>query len=139
MKPTQVDPGHESRGLLVYIPKTEWMTSNQRDHRRVTQQKIILLRNRALTLAKQALAQGTLERYRTPVTITINTYYRAGPGLDDDNSQPSVKVIKDALVLAGVLTDDSAKYVRATTYLASVKDPTLEIGWHAIRITIRPV
>lgn len=122
--------------LEINIPLDEWMTSNQRDHRAVRAQKIKKLRDRAKALAGQALADGSLSPATSSVLIVVQAYHRAGRGLDDDNCQPSAKAIKDGLVLAGVLKDDSGKYVHGTYYLPSKKDPSLPIGWHAIRVQL---
>lgn len=117
--------------LVVEIPETEWLTSNQRLHHHDKARRTKLLRHRV-----KMLAEHNLYPVPGPVRLDVTVYYRAGRGLDDDNAQPSVKAIKDALTDAGIWEDDRGKWVRSTTYHASKRDPQIRKGWHRIVVGV---
>lgn len=125
--------------IRFHIPKNEWMTSNQRDHKNVRNQKVKALRTRAEMLVKSLIQRGGLTKPEGRVRFTVTAIYRSGVGLDDDNCQPSFKAIRDGMVRAGLIEDDNAEHVESTTYTASVKDPRLKVGEHALRVEIEEV
>lgn len=117
--------------ITIPIPKNEWLTSNDRYTRYPKAGRVKALRDRA-----KMLARNHLRPVNGPVHLAVEAHYRTGRGLDDDNCQPTVKALKDGLTDAGIWADDDGKHIVATTYLRSRRDPTLPVGWHAIRLII---
>ena len=125
--------------LEFLVAKGDWMTSNMRDHWRAKAAKTQRVRQRAHLETRSHMNAFRVPGFTNMVFLTVDTFYRSGPGLDDDNSQPTVKAIRDGMVDAGLLIDDKPKYVAKTIYQASQKDPSLPVGCHRIVIQVEEV
>jgi hypothetical protein len=60
---------------------------------------------------REALEDGTMENFTTPVTITVTAYLKRP--IDCDNV--SCKGLIDGLRMFGVIKDDTIKYVKSVT------------------------
>ena len=97
--------------------KAAWLTQNQRLHHRVKAPITKAWRQAAADAAEPIAA---LHVFARPVHITL-TAYRTGRALDADGIAPSAKAAIDGLVDAGLLPDDSPKFVHAVTYRTAPK------------------
>ena len=94
--------------LTIDVPRTIWLSSNQRLHWRTKADRTQALR----TLANVTARNTGLKPIDGPVTITTHIGYppnvhRVDPG----NAHPTSKALIDGLVDAGILTDDSSDHV----------------------------
>lgn len=72
-----------------------------------------------------------LPRFTGPVTILgVQHPPKGGRGLDSENIAPLVKAAIDGLRDAKVLINDSAKWVRATTYTVGERTPLGQLVLH---------
>lgn len=117
--------------LIIDVPSSEWLTSNQRLHPMAKAARTKALRRRAW-----GLSRAHLHPTIGPALVVAESHYRTGRGLDADACAPSVKACLDGMTDAGIWEDDSGKYVGGVLYQASRRDNTLRTGWHAIRLLI---
>ena len=61
-----------------------------------------------------------------------------GATADADNWQPTCKISTDALVQAGMFTDDRAEFIHATTYRRGPNLPTKGHHWITLHLTVCP-
>ena len=85
---------------------------------------------KAWRTAAAAAAGEVTEAVEPPVHLTI-TAHRTGRAIDADAVASTAKACIDGLVDAGVLVDDSPKYVHAVTYVTAPKS-----DHDALRITV---
>ena len=70
-----------------------------------------------------ALAMRGIEKIQHPVSLTFQPILGKGTtSRDCSNYAYAVKLIEDGIVRAGVIEDDSPKYVTSVTILAPVRD-----------------
>lgn len=116
----------------IRIPVTdqEWLTANGRYHWAVKAKRTKLLRSKTALLAKRL----------TPITgivhATAYVAYPRGGRVDVANSYPTIKACVDGLVDAGVIEDDSHKYLIGPDM--RVDTPTKTKGLYQVRIVLAP-
>ena len=99
--------------------KAAWLTQNtaRNMHHRVKAPITKAWRQAAADAAEPIVAVHAFTR---PVHITL-TAHRTGRALDADGIAPSAKAAIDGLVDAGLLADDSPRFVHAVTYRTAPK------------------
>ena len=119
--------------LVIDVPRTIWLSSNQRLHWRSKADRTQALRTLGMVTARNA----RLKPYTVPVTITTHIGYppnvhRVDPG----NAHPTTKALIDGLVDAGLLADDDHHHV---TDGGHRRDKTSgQKGTYRIRLQIEP-
>lgn len=89
---------------------------------------------RAIRTEVAALA-ADLHRFDQPVTITARFRWPTHHRRDSSNYLPTVKAAVDALVDAGVLADDSDRFVTAVTIAGDVPGGITK-GYAAVELTV---
>lgn len=115
--------------LTIPISDTEWLTANGRYHWADKAKRTKALRSKTAILARQRLQPIT-----GPVHITAFVAYPRGGRVDVHNAMASVKPCIDGLVDAGILVDDSTKYLLGPDM--RVDTPTKTKGLHEVRLEI---
>lgn len=116
--------------ITIPISDTEWLTANGRYHWADKAKRTKALRSKTAILAKQ------LEPTTGTVHATAFVAYPRGGRVDVANSYPSIKACIDGLVDAGILEDDSHKYLIGPDM--RVDTPTKTKGLHQVRIVLTP-
>lgn len=114
--------------LTIPIPDHEWLTANGRYHWADKAKRTKALRSKTAILARK------LEPMTGTVHATAHVAYPRNGRVDVANSYISVKACIDGLVDAGVLEDDSHKYLIGPDM--RVDTPTKVKGLHAVRIVL---
>ena len=107
--------------LVVEAP-APWVTANQRGSWRASAPHIAAWRAKAAWAAKAArlpLIEGHVH-----VTAFVQRSHRRGGRWDPANWAPTAKAAIDGIVQAGVLADDSTKYVTGPDMRAGSIQPT---------------
>ncbi|GAA2182454.1 hypothetical protein GCM10009785_21820 [Brooklawnia cerclae] len=116
------------------IPRAWWLSSNQRIHWATRAR-------RTATLRQLAWAQAKAQRIRPAdgrVRITATIHSKTGGRFDPANAYPTIKALVDGLTDAGVLVDDSSRYVVGPDMRAGEAMRELAAGWHRVVLTIEP-
>lgn len=117
--------------LTIDIPKTEWMSSNGREHRMDHARRTAALRARAAVLSRRQLhAVGGA------VLVAVTCRHRGGTAPDVDGCAPAVKAVIDGMTDAGIWPDDNAGWVKAICYMRPRRDPALPVGWHGLDLRL---
>lgn len=117
--------------LTFRIPRDLWLTSNRDLPNRGHKARIV----RDLQTIATAAARGH-EPITGPVTAAWEIRYPKGVSrkADAPNAYPTTKACLDAIVRAGILTDDSSDIVVQQHYR---RGPNLsETGWHEVQLTL---
>lgn len=120
-----------SQTLTIDVPKTEWMSSNGREHRMDHASRTRMLRHRAAILARDQIQPVT-----GPVLVAVTCRHRGGTAPDVDGCAPSVKAAIDGCTDAGIWPDDDSAWVKAICYMRPRKDKRLPVGWHGLDLLI---
>ena len=120
--------------LTLTVAPPAWLTANARHLWPERARRMKVLRHLTRVHARSL----PLHPVTGPVVVTAQATYRAGRGIDADNIQPTVKAVLDGLTDAGIWPDDSGQHVAAVTYLPAVRDPSLQRGFHGLRVAITP-
>lgn len=88
--------------------------------------------------AEVAAMAADLHRFDGQVTITARFRWHDARRRDTSNLLPTIKAAVDGLVDAGVLPDDSDRYVRAVTIAGDV-DGGITRGYAAMTLTVEEV
>lgn len=116
-----------SATLTFDIPKTLWLSLNQRLHWAEKSRRTKALRSLGYATA------GSTGRHGTSHVAAFIGYPRAGKA-DPANSAPTIKALVDGLVDAGVWADDDSTQVIGPTYL---RDPSSgQAGVYRVRLVI---
>ncbi|CAM3288235.1 hypothetical protein [Stackebrandtia soli] len=114
-----------------------WLNSNDRMKWQPRHRLTRTWRHAGQTWALAALRRGDLARITGPVEIVAAVRRDTARGRSDAaNRYPTVKAVVDGLVDAGVLVDDSDRYV---TSLKMVAGPTTTTVGGRLVLTIREV
>lgn len=116
--------------ITIPVGDTEWLSANDRHHWAAKAKRTKALRSKTALLARRL----------TPITGVVHAcafvaYPRAGR-VDVANSYPTIKACIDGLVDAGILEDDSHKYLLGPDM--RVDTPTRTKGLHQVRIVLTP-
>lgn len=103
--------------LTFAIPKSWWLSANDRTHWAVKARATRNLRDFAATSCRGIPPVGTVH-----VAAFIG-YLRAGTA-DPSNAAPTVKALIDGMTDAGVWPDDDSTHVIGPTYLRDPKSAT---------------
>lgn len=116
--------------IKIPISDHEWLTANGRYHWADKAKRTKALRSKTALLARSL----------TPITGIVHAAafvaYPRGGRVDVANSYPSIKACIDGLVDAGVIVDDSNRYLIGPDM--RVDTPTKTKGLHQIRIVLTP-
>ena len=105
--------------LTITIPKSLWLTSNQRLHWAPKAERTRMLR----AIGKsEAVKAGLKDLGPTHVAAFIG--YLTGGRADPANSAPTIKALIDGITDAGAWPDDDHAHVIGPTYLRDPKSPT---------------
>jgi crossover junction endodeoxyribonuclease RusA len=113
--------------LTFTIPKSLFLSANDRPHWAVKMRMVRELRRMGLIRGHDVEPQGT-----THVAAFIG-YLRNGKA-DPANAAPTVKALIDGLVDAGVWPDDDSTHVIGPTYLRDPKSTTP--GHYTVRLVL---
>lgn len=119
--------------LIVNVPPNEWLLANHTRHYQEAGRRRRAIKQRIVVQAKRQKLAGITD----PVEIIGRAHIKQGIAPDCDGIAPMMKGAIDGLVVAGVLPDDSPKYLRAVAYEQPYRDPTLNKGWHRLEIVIK--
>lgn len=117
--------------LTIAIPKSMWLSANDRLHWAVEAERTRWLRQLALARAK---IERTPPHNVTHVAAFVG-YLRNGKA-DPANAAPTVKALIDGMTDAGVWPDDDSTHVIGPTYLRDPKSPTP--GHYTVRLVLTP-
>lgn len=125
---------HRSEQIRFDITADEWLNLNQRyRHWSVKAHRTKALRRKAFWAAKKALADGALSKWEK-VRIVAHISYPTARAADPNNAEPTTKALVDGLVDAGVITDDSHRYVIGPDHRIGV--PTRLKGQYRVLLTL---
>ena len=115
--------------LTIVVPRSLWMSSNQRRDRRADMGKVRDLRT---------LGFATARLHRLPtfhqVHVCAFIQYPTAHKADPPNAWPTLKAILDGLTDAGVWADDSSEHVVATEFR---RDPgKSDKGTYRVRLVL---
>lgn len=99
----------------------DWINSNGRHHWATKARLTKTWRLAAYALARNQLAIGALSYCTRPVDITVYVHKTTSRRYDAHNLMPTVKACIDGLVQAGILEDDSNRYLRAVSIIAAAR------------------
>jgi len=115
--------------LIVAVDQSQWMSSNDREHRQVVRRKTAEVREMAGWVAKAA----RLPRFEA-VHVCAFIQYPTARKADPPNAWPTVKAILDGLTDAGVWDDDDSTHVVATEFR---RDPAKSpAGTYRVRLVL---
>lgn len=113
--------------LTFTIPKSWWISANDRAHWAVKARATRHLRELAAVTARQVEPVGVVH-----VAAFIG-YLRNGKA-DPSNAAPTIKALLDGMTDAGVWPDDDSTHVIGPTYLRDPKSPTA--GHYTVRLVL---
>src|SRR5699024_7092414 len=93
--------------LVLDIPSTEWMTSNQRYGHWAQKAK----RTKAIRSRTAWLARAQQLTVPTPTIVAVQVHYPRNGNADPSNSAPAVKAALDGITDSGAWPDDNSKHV----------------------------
>ena len=96
--------------LVFDVPKSLWMTANQRIHWAVRANRTKALREMA------AVESWKLTAFKTRALATAHIGYPRNGRADPANAAPTVKALIDGLVDGGVLEDDDHEHLLGPDY-----------------------
>lgn len=103
---------------FFFVPCELWTTNAERRmHHMERAERVRTVRWGTKLLAK---AGGTCKAFDVPVKITVRARQKRGPLGDPATYTPVAKAIIDGCVDAGLLKDDSPKYVTSIEMLAPI-------------------
>lgn len=112
---------------LFVVTKAQWLSANGREHWAVKSRKTKGLRARARVVFRGYPPLGS-------VHVTAWVQYPTNGRSDPANAYPTVKALVDGMVDAGVIPDDSSKFLAGPDMR---RDEGLsERGTHRIRLVI---
>lgn len=117
----------ELTALTFTIPKSWWISANDRTHWAVKARATRSLRGYAASKARRLEPVGTVH-----VAAFIG-YLRNGTA-DPSNAAPTVKALIDGLTDAGLWEDDDSTHVIGPTYLRDPKSSTP--GHYTVRLVL---
>lgn len=101
--------------FALTIPKSIWLTSNDRYHWRAAAN-----RTQAIRLQAKLAARG-MTPVSVPADVLAVVHTPTNTKFDPPNAWPTVKAILDGLVDAGVIPDDSDKEIPVTSFARGPK------------------
>jgi len=115
--------------LVIDIPSTEWMTSNQRYGHWAQKAK----RTKAIRSRTAWLARSQHLTVPTPTIVAVQVHYPRNGNADPSNSAPAVKAALDGITDSGAWPDDNSKHVVEVSYRRGPK--TGEKGLYRLTLT----
>lgn len=112
----------------IRVPKSLWMSANQRLHWAQRSQ-----RTKALRQLGHATARSEGWRDLGPTLVTAHIGYPSGGRADPANAAPTVKALIDGITDAGAWPDDDSNHVLGPLFLRDQNSG--EQGVHTIRFT----
>lgn len=115
--------------LAFTIPKSLWMSANDRPHWAVKMRQTRELRRLGMVTARNA---GLSDVGTCHVAAFIG--YPGNGKADPSNAAPTIKALIDGMTDAGVWPDDDHTHVVGPTYLRDPK--TGQVGVHSVRLVL---
>lgn len=115
----------------VFVPGQIWTINRERNINRYQRAEMVAeLRKaaRILTLQEMRSNGGTRWAFTVPVTVEFLPYQKPGVIADTANHLPACKAVLDGLIDAGLIDDDSPKYVISQTFYPPVKSRIVGIS-----------
>ena len=117
--------------LTFTIPRSWWLTANQRLHWADKARRVRTIRR----LAYASSVDLGLEPFG-PTHVGAYIGYLTAGRADPSNAAPTVKALIDGMTDAGIWPDDDSTHVIGPTYLRDPKSPTP--GAYTVRLTLTP-
>jgi len=115
----------------VFVPGQIWTINRERNINRYERADMVAqLRKTTRIVALQAMRAngGSRWAFTCPVTVEFLPYQKPGVIADTANHLPACKAVLDGLIDAGLLDDDSPKYVISQTFYPPVKSKIVGIS-----------
>lgn len=109
------------REFSLFVPGVIWSINRERKLHHHERAKLVEpLRQMAMVLCTNKMRQNKLHTFERLVEVTFRPMQKPGVLADTANHLPACKAVLDGLVDAGLICDDTPRYVGAQTFVPPV-------------------